>query len=197
MSDNQNFSYLNEHHKELSSVLVSHVDELIKYFLQNNLLSESDVAIVSKLDRQKAKVDHFMNIIIDKVGKGNGNDYFDKLVGFMRDSQDPSLSDLAKKMSNLAKNMSFHYQDVNCIPVQSVVMESEKQRTYVYEYTDNQLMYITTYLSENQLITRKKNLFNYVYLNLYCISLNKTHAFTFPPDFRILRPSTCLNKERF
>ena len=125
MSDNQNFSCLNEHREKLSSVLVSHVDELIKYFLQNSQLSESDVATVRKLDQQKAKVDHFMKIIIDKVGKGDGNDYFDKLVGFMRDSQDLSLSDLAK-------NMSFHYQDVDfIIPCVQPVMECEKQRTYV------------------------------------------------------------------
>ena len=139
MSDNQNLSCLNEHREILSTRLIAHVDELVKSFHQNNLLSESDVAALRKLDQQNTKVDHFMNIIIDKVGKGDGNNYFDKLIHFMRDSRDPKLSDLANKL--------LYQQDVDFIPCVQPVMEDEKQRMFI----DIQIIInLCEYPSENQ-----------------------------------------------
>ena len=127
MSDNQNFNCLNGHREILSTLLVSHVNKLVECFHQNNLLSESDVAAIRKLDEQTAKVDHLMNIIFDKVGKDDGNDYFDKLIGFMRDSRDANLSDLANKMS-------LNQQDVDFVPCVQPEMECEKQRMFMNSY---------------------------------------------------------------
>ena len=124
MSDNQNFICLNGHCEALCTLLISHVDELVKSFHQNNLLTESDVATIQKLDEQNAKVDHLMNIIIDKVEKDDERDYFDKLIDFMRDSRDPDLS-------NLAKQMSLNQQNVDFVPCVQPVMECEKQRMFI------------------------------------------------------------------
>lgn len=131
MSVNQNIHCLNEHREILSTLLTSHVDELVKSFHQDSLLSENDVAIIRKLDEQNAKVDHLMNIIIDKVGKNDRNDYFDKLIGFMKDTQDPNLLDLANKMSLNQQDVDF----VPCHPCAQPAMECEKQRMFINNYT--------------------------------------------------------------
>ena len=125
MSDNQKFDCLNDHRETLCTLLISHVDELVKSFHQNNLLTESDVSTIKKLDEQNAKVNHLMDIIIDKVEKDDENDYFDKLIIFMRDSQDPNLSDFAKKMSLNQQDADF------AVPCVQPVMECDKHRMFM------------------------------------------------------------------
>ena len=95
MCDNQNLLILNQHRKHLSTLLDSSVTKLTDSFSEDKLLSESEVATI---DAQKPKINHFLDIIINKV-KDGGDRCFDKLVTFMKDSQDSNLLELASKMT--------------------------------------------------------------------------------------------------
>ena len=100
MSDKQRCNILKKNRKDLSHLLNSHVDNLIKSFSQLNLLSETEVAVArkSESDEQDSKVNDFLDIIISKLEKGDGDSCFDELVTFMKGSQDSNLLDLASKM---------------------------------------------------------------------------------------------------
>ena len=98
MCDNQNYAVLSKHREHLSSLLDSFVTSLAKRFNQDSLLSDSEVAAIEKLDPQKPNINQFLDIIINKA-KDEGDHCFDKLVAFMRDSQDSKLLDLANKMT--------------------------------------------------------------------------------------------------
>lgn len=98
MCDNQNYLVLSKHREDLSNLLDSFVTKLVESFNQGSLLSDSEVAAIEKLDSQKPKINHFLDIIINKV-KDEGNHCFDKLVTFMRDSQNSNLLNLANKMT--------------------------------------------------------------------------------------------------
>ena len=99
MYDNQNLFILNQHREHLSTLLVSSVTKLADSFSQDKLLSESEVSTIVKLDAQNPKINHFLDIIINKVKDGGSDHYFDKLVTFMKDSQDSKLLELASKMT--------------------------------------------------------------------------------------------------
>ena len=144
MSDKQKFNLLNKHRKSLSSLLDSHVDKLIESFYKINLLTESEVATIRKPDQQKSKIDLFLDIIINKVGKGDSDDCFYKLISFMRDAQVSNLLDLAKKMT-------IHQQDIDVPYGQEVQPDSgppsppqpvyEKQRMFTI-YCISLCMYV-------------------------------------------------------
>ena len=99
MCDNKNFLILNQYREHLSTLLVSSVTKLADSFSQDKLLSESEVSTIIKLDAQNPKINCFFDIIINKVKDGGGDHCLDKLVTFMKDSQDSKLLELASKMT--------------------------------------------------------------------------------------------------
>ena len=98
MCDNQNFHILNKHREHLSTSLDLFVANLVTSFSQDSLLSESELAAIEKLDLQKPKINHLLDIIINKVKDGSDR-CFNKLIAFMRNSQDSNLLELANKMT--------------------------------------------------------------------------------------------------
>ena len=104
MSIKQSFISLQEYRKDLSSLLDSHVVNLAESFSKESLLSQSEVAAIRKPDQQKTKADCFLDIIINKV-KNDSDDCFDKLVAYMKNSKDPTLLNLANKMSPNQQNI--------------------------------------------------------------------------------------------
>lgn len=125
---------LNEYYENLSASLHTHINKLIKSFHQDKLLSESEVATISKQDQQKSRVTNVLNIIINRVGINDSDDIFDKLISFMRDSQDLSLLDLANKLANNGVDVD-HTRYVQPVQTESgpssPPTECEKQRMYI------------------------------------------------------------------
>ena len=139
------FDILKEYYKNLSTSLQAHINTLIISFHQDKLLSESEVVTISKQDQQESKVTDILNIIVKRVGNNDSDDIFDKLISFMKDSQDLSLLELANKLANNQQDIDYAYG----IPVQPVQTESgpsspptecEKQRKYIII-----CMYVRTY----------------------------------------------------
>ena len=134
MSNKQKFSILNEYYENLSTSLHAHINKLVESFHRDKLLSESEVTTISKQDEQRSKVNHFLNVIINTMGSNDSDDIFDKLISFMKDSQDRNLLDLANKLSNSQLDVDYA---LYVQPVQtesgpsSPPTECEKQRTYI------------------------------------------------------------------
>ena len=154
MSVKQSFSLLKEQYENLSCLLDPHIDKLVENFHQDVLLSDSEVTTIRKHNQQKSRVNLFLDIMIKKVGKDDGDECFDKLIAFMKHTKVCNLLDLANKMSNNPQDID----DVPCVQAQPEQTESapsssptecEKQRMYFKNLVVSILKCMHIHLHEN------------------------------------------------